>query len=208
MGDIIPLRNNPHDETQELLPWFVNGSLAPDEAKRVEAHRAACAECRSDLGAERQLASAVAQISFECDGAWERMRLLLSQDTGRSVGRWLCKQVPISWAAAAPLAAAAALALVFASVTAKQPIEPQYRALSAAGTAEQANLIVQFQPAARVEDMQRLLAFSNARVVGGPTVTGAYLVRVDQPKRELALEKLRGDEAISLAEPIDAPPGT
>jgi hypothetical protein len=40
MGDIITLRKNAHDEAQELLPWFVNGSLAPDEAKRVEAHRA------------------------------------------------------------------------------------------------------------------------------------------------------------------------
>ena len=50
MGDIITLRKNAHDEAQELLPWFVNGSLAPDEAKRVEAHRAACAECLSDFG--------------------------------------------------------------------------------------------------------------------------------------------------------------
>jgi hypothetical protein len=208
MGDIIPLRKNPHEEVQVLLPWFVNGSLAADEAERVEAHRAACAECRSDLGAERQLAAAVAQLSFECDGAWERMRELLTRDAGRSVGRWLRKRVRISWTAAAPLAAAAALALVFASVTPKQTIEPQYRALSAGGAAQQANLIVQFEPSTRVEDVQRLLALSKARLVDGPTVTGAYLLRVDQRKRELALEKLRNDEAVSLAEPIDAPPGT
>ena len=208
MGDIIPLRKNPHDEAQELLPWFVNGSLAPDEAKRVKAHRAACAECLSDLGAERQLAAAVAQLSFDCDGAWERMRGLLNQDMGRSVGRWLRKQVLISWTSAARLAAAAALALVFVSITAKQRIEPQYRALSAAGTAQQANLIVQFKPATRVEDMRRLLAFSKARLVDGPTVTGAYLLRVDEGNRPLALEKLRDDKAIALAEPIDAPPGT
>lgn len=207
MGDIIPLRRNPHDEVQELLPWFVNGSLAPEEANRVEAHRATCAECRSDLGAERQLAAAVAQLSFECDGAWERMRALLSQDRGRSVGRWLRKKVPISWAATGPLAAAAALAFVFVSVAPKQPIEPQYRALNSIGTAQQANLIVQFQPATPVKDVQHLMAISKARLVDGPTVTGAYLLRVDEAQRQLALEKLRDDKAISLAEPIDAPPG-
>ena len=209
MGDVIPMRKNPHDEVQELLPWYVNGSLTPDEAKRVEAHRAGCAECRSDLSAERQLAVAVANHSLECDGGWERMRGLLRQE-GRagahSIGRWLRKHVWISWAAAGPLAAAAALALVFLSVTPQQPVAPQYRALSAGGTTAQPNPIVQFEPGTRVTDMQRLLEVSKARLVDGPTTTGAYLLRVDQGKRELALQQLRDDQAISLAEPIDAPP--
>ena len=207
MGDIIPLRSNSHNEVQELLPWFVNGSLAPEEARRVEAHRAACAECRSDLSAERQMAAAVARLSLECEGAWERMRELLSEE-GRAGARWFRKRVWISWTSAAPLAVAAALALVFVNVGPKQPIEPQYRGLSAADTAQQANLIVQFQPATRVADMRRMLDLSKARLVDGPTVTGAYLLRVDQRNRQLALQKLRDDEAIALAEPIDAPPGT
>jgi len=175
----------------------------------VETHRANCAQCRSDLSAERQVAAAVANHSFECDGGWERMRELLRQEglTGvRSIGRFIRKRVWISWAAAAHLAAAAALALVFVSVTPQRPVGPQYRALGASGTTAEPNLIVQFQPGTRVADMQRLLETSNARLVDGPTVTGAYLLRVNRGKRQLALRQLRDNRAISLAEPIDAPP--
>jgi hypothetical protein len=119
----------------------------------------------------------------------------------------LRRRVSIGWAVAAPLAAAAALALVFVDVAPRQVLEPQYHALGATGTIKQPNLIVQFQPSARVTDMDRLLQLSDARLVDGPTVTGAYLLRVDQAKRDRALEKLRKNQAIALAEPIDAPPG-
>ena len=43
MAQIIHFRGSPHDEVQELLPWFVNGTLDTDEAERVEAHLASCA---------------------------------------------------------------------------------------------------------------------------------------------------------------------
>lgn len=210
MAEIIQLRKNPHDEAQELLPWFVNGSLAPDEARRVEAHRAGCDECRSDLSFERQLAAAVADFSFEAEGAWERMRQLVNNGpaSASAGGRWLRKRISVAWAAAAPLAAAAALGLVVVNVGAKPPLEPQYRGLATTTGTQKPNLIVQFGPATRVGDMERLLELSDARLVDGPTVTGAYLLRVDAGKRALALEKLRDNRAVSLAEPIDAPPGT
>lgn len=207
MGDIIPLRKNPHEEVQVLLPWFVNGTLAPDEAKRVETHSARCADCRSDAFVERRLAEAVANHSPEWEGGWERMRELLRHERparAPRLGRPVVSR--LSWVAAAPFAAAAALALVFVNGTPQQPAGPQYRALSTAGGTAQPNLIVQFEPGTRVADIQRLLEFSNARLVDGPTVTGAYLLRVDQGKRELALRQLRDSRAISLAEPIDAPP--
>ena len=213
MAEIIRLRKSPHDEVQELLPWFVNGTLAPEEVERVEAHLADCAECQVELSAERKLASALSTIPLDCESRWERMEERLNAESQarfgamghRMVGGLWRKRVPLGWAVASPIAAAAALTLMIVSVAPKPPSEPVYRALGAAETIQPANLVVQFEPTTRVRDMQGLLQSVNARLVDGPTATGAYLLRVDQSKRELALKHLRDNQAIALAEPIDGP---
>src|SRR5581483_8420670 len=104
------------------------------------------------------------------------------------------------WAIASPFAAAAAVALVFVNVaTIRQPTpEPQYRALGTIQAPQPANVVVQFAPATSIADVQNALQGVDARLVDGPTETGAYLLRVDQPKRELALKRLRDNQAIAL----------
>lgn len=49
-----------HQECWELLPWHANGTLGPDEAARVEEHLAACAICREEVRACRELALGLA----------------------------------------------------------------------------------------------------------------------------------------------------
>lgn len=208
MAEIIKLRNNPHEEVQELLPWLVNGTLNHDEVAFVEAHLADCAECQGELAAERQLAAAIESSPIDSEAAWERMEQRLeaaARPQFRPLASWWRKRVPIGWAVASPVAAAAALALVVVNVPARQPVEPQYRALGAPDAAQTPNLIVQFQPATRVSDMQGALQSVDARLVDGPTETGAYLLHVDQAKRELALKQLRDNQEIALAQPIDGP---
>jgi anti-sigma factor RsiW len=206
MAEIIRLRGSPHDEVQELLPWFVKGTLASDEAERVGAHLAECAECRADLESERRLSVEVVSLPLDADSGWEAMeRRITAEPSIRShsaPGLWR-KRVPLGWAVASPFAAAAAVALVLVNVMPAQPLDQQYRALGAAEVAQTANLVVQFEPETQVRDMQAALAGVNARLVDGPTDTGAYLLRVEQGKRELALKRLRDNEAIALAEPID-----
>lgn len=210
MAEIIHLRSNPHDEVQELLPWFVNGTLDRDETERVEAHLADCAECRAELASERQLAAAVETVPFGSEAAWERMERRLDAQADVSfrpiAGVWR-KRVPLGWAIASPAAVAAAFALVLIAVPGRQAAQPQYRALAAPEVAQPANLVVQFEPATRVTDMQGALEAVDARLVDGPTATGAYLLHVDQTRRELALKQLRDDQAIALAQPIDEPGG-
>jgi hypothetical protein len=174
--------------------------------EHVEAHLAECADCRKDLAAERQLAVEVAQLSMACESGWHRMKRRLELDApARSVASIWQKRVPLGWAIASPLATAAAVALVFVNVGQRQPVEPQYRALSAQAVVQPANLVVQFEPTTRVSDVKDALEAVDARLVDGPTETGAYLLRVDQGKREQALKNLRDNQAIGLAEPIDAP---
>lgn len=208
MAEIIKLRGSPHDEVQELLPWLVNGTLAHDEIDRIEKHLAECAECRAELEAERQLAAAIESSPVDSEAAWERMERRLEAAArprpGPIASLWR-RRVPVGWAIASPVAAAAALALVIIDVSARPAAEPQYRALGAPETAQSANLIVQFQPQTRVSDMANALQGVDARLVDGPTETGAYMLHVDQARRELALKQLRDNQAIELAQPIDGP---
>ena len=209
MAEIIRLRNNPHDEVQELLPWFVNRTLDAADVERVQAHLGECSECRLELEAERQLAAAITSNGpADSRPAWDRLeeRLFAERSSHRqAVPLWL-KRVPLGWAIASPIAVAAAMALVFVSLPAKPAGEQQYRALGTIDIAQPANLVVQFQSSSQVSDVERALQLANARLVDGPTQTGAYLLRVDPAKRQLALKLLRDNQAISLAQPIDTPP--
>lgn len=44
-----------HDKTQELLPEYINGTLAPGLQEQVEAHCAACRECAEDRALLRDM---------------------------------------------------------------------------------------------------------------------------------------------------------
>jgi hypothetical protein len=80
--------------------------------------------------------------------------------------------------------------------------EPAYRVLGS-GTAAAGNLVVVFHPTTTERELRRILQAQNARVVDGPTVTDAYLLNVPEANRSKALEALRGEAAVKLAEPLD-----
>ena len=48
---VLPLDSSEHRLAQELLPWFVNGTLAAAEAAPVAAHLAQCSRCQADASA-------------------------------------------------------------------------------------------------------------------------------------------------------------
>src|SRR5579863_641843 len=73
MADIIRLRGSPHEQTQELLPWYINGTLDAGETAVVDAHLPECAECRADLSAERVMARELVNLSLETGQGWAAM---------------------------------------------------------------------------------------------------------------------------------------
>ncbi|HET9209204.1 MAG TPA: zf-HC2 domain-containing protein, partial [Thermoanaerobaculia bacterium] len=50
-----------HQRVWELLPWYVNGSLAERERERVETHLAACLRCQEEERVSRHMAGAMAR---------------------------------------------------------------------------------------------------------------------------------------------------
>jgi anti-sigma factor RsiW len=206
MADIIRLRGNPHEEVQQLLPWFVTGTLSAEDRELAEAHLAECAECRAELEEEQKLANSIATLPVTVDSSWEAMEKRLNAEPSfkprQATGLWR-RQVPLGWAVLSPLAAAAAVAVLFIDVIPRQPTNDQYRALGARSASQSANVVVLFAPDTEEQTMRSLLESADARLVDGPTETGAYLLRVESGKREQALKELRDNGAITLAEPID-----
>jgi anti-sigma factor RsiW len=198
---------DPHRDTEELLPWYVTGQLDQHEREAVERHLASCARCERQLRLERRLADEFRATTPDVELGWQRLRGRLEPPPPRrnraaTLARraWRVASRPVvATALAAQLAlvvTAGGLALYFA-----QP--QQYHVLGSAPVPASANLVVVFKPDIREEQLRRLLDASDASFVGGPTDADAYLLRVPAEARNDALIKLRGRPEIVMAEPID-----
>jgi anti-sigma factor RsiW len=205
MADIIRLRSDQHRQTQSLLPWYVSGALEPEEAEAVAAHLSECAECRAELEAEKTMAEQMASLP---DRGWAAIVSRL-ENAPQPMRRWpdalFSRRVPIGWALAA---AAAGLVLAIGlgapwAPRSPQPSRPLYRTLSAEPSLAPGNVVVVFLPTTSEAELRGALRKSGARLVGGPTVSDAYVLHVDAAKRTDALAALRSDRHVVLAEPID-----
>lgn len=199
MGRIIPLRDDPHERVEMLLPWYAKGQLDADEHAEVERHLAVCPRCRDERDVEDRLRVELSSLPPAFAGDWDRMRgrMRVAAIAPRKTPLW---RQP--WVIAAQ---AACLMLAVTLIPARSP-EPGYHALGTPGVAQPGNLIVMFRPDASEQDMRRVLTASGARIVDGPTAAGAYVLRVPPAAREAALGRLRGQAAVTLAQPIDPEP--
>jgi len=235
---ILPLDSDEHRHAQELLPWFVNGTLEGDEAARVAAHVGACSRCLLDADEQARLRSAGAEVAplGEVDRGWARLRARIEADaaelaegplmptaargTAAPAPRWLPGAEPAVmppirgrapqrwWRAALPLAvslqAVVILVLATALVTLLPRSEP-YRAMGVAPDAAEPNALVVFSGDATNAQIAAALHAVDAHIVGGPTVTGAYLLRIGAAA-PAALDHLRAQPGVLGAETLQGRP--
>lgn len=213
MSNIIKLHGDPHEQTQTLLPWYVNGTLDVAESAMVEAHLAECADCRAELEVERGLCRQVGGLAMDVEQGWVAMRRRLEATPAATATParyrpralpFLRRPVAIGWAIGGQLAAAA-LAIVAVATLRPSPPQPAYHALGSAEPEQRGNLVVLFRPETAEGDMRRLLAATQARVVEGPLASGAWMLHIDDARRETVTARLRASPRILLAEPVDGP---
>jgi anti-sigma factor RsiW len=201
-----------HLEAQDALPWLANGTLAGAELERVQAHVATCAHCRADLALLRTVHAAGPGPDLDVDPDRALARLMPQLDTAPETrapgllqrwrnriaandGTWLRTAVAFQFCAIAVLAALLAR-------PSGQPDSPDnYRALGAAGANGMARVVVTFRPDTPEAELRRIVRASGARIVGGPTVTDAWLVGADG-RLDPVLARLRAEPAVTLAEPL------
>jgi anti-sigma factor RsiW len=209
VGDLLQLRDA-HEQAQLVLPWRVNGTLDPGEAALLEAHLAECEECRQDLAANFALRELYADLPMASEPA--RPALLGALEAGApppggSTWRFLRRRVSSGWGRAAQAAVAAAAAVALVLIVAPSERDGDYQLLGSETSEQQGNAIVLFSPDTAERDLRAALDQAGARLVDGPTASGAYIVRVPADQRGAALEGLRALPQVILAEPIDAAGG-
>lgn len=251
------MNQHAHQESQDLLPWLANGTLAGTELERVQAHLQGCAQCRADLAALHTLRAAAPAAAPDLDVEGALARLLPQLETPAQPSAQAAAPSP-----AAPQTFTAQPAMsqpAMAQSSAPQPAMPAdavalpaargwrarlaandarwlrvaaglqccaiavlavllarpadgpgagaaqagaYRVLGAAPVA-QGGLVVIFKPDTPERELRRIVLDSGAHVVGGPTVTGAWMLGTEQPPAAVAA-RLRTQPAVALAEALGA----
>jgi len=216
-----------HQDVWELLPWYVNGTLQARDTDLVSAHLSACTACHDEVARCRALAAAVRSTT---DVAWapsaQRLeRVLASIDAIEAAGArqrtWrerlgapieLLRELfqgtprPMRWA----LATQAALVVLLVGVATWQGVfssRAPYRTLADSDEARRAQTLIHvvFAEDITEREIRTLLGRARGKIIGGPSAIGVYTVDVgaSTPDRETpALQILRGDPKVRLAEPI------
>jgi hypothetical protein len=200
VGDLLHLHNE-HDRARLLLPWYVNGTLEPEDTALFETHLNDCDECRADLAANRALRELYAATPVAGLAARPAQ---LTPARGSPQPMW---RLSSGWARVTQVALAAAAAVALIVVVAPRPEDSGYRLLGSDDAVQVGNAIVLFSPDTTERDLRAALTRAGARLVDGPTASGAYVVLVPEQRRAEALADLRALPQVVLAEPVDAAGG-
>jgi anti-sigma factor RsiW len=191
---------NEHEWATQSIPWLVNGTLDERDALRLRAHLATCDECRRDMEIEQGLARVVAERpSVEASPHVSLAKLRARLDTKP---RWFAaifgREAGTRQLLAAGVAATLLLGvIVVASLTSRPQAEPTYKVASGEGpTAPHLQVVVDDK--ADINEVLTMLAPIKARVVGGPSSAGVYLVAIDASgdKLEAAAHRLEHDPRV------------
>jgi anti-sigma factor RsiW len=206
MSDLSLSEHGPHDEAEELLPWYVTGQLDAAERARVERHLYACGACRQQLAVERRFIGEFQASSPEVESGWARLKARVQPPPPAIPARpafFADLKSLISRPAFAALAAAQLAFVIVSGATLLSLSRPAYHALGSAPVPASGNVIVIFRSDATEQDVRATLHSAGASIVGGPTDADAYLLHVEPRQRSAALAKLQSDDLITLAQPID-----
>ena len=208
-GRVLPFDPAAHKVADVLLPWFVNGTLDKDELAFVQQHLGECVRCQREVQWLRELRAACidGEAAPGASTVFRNLRRQLDEPrTGRGNEgslRKLWRRVPpwSRWAMAAELAVIVALGAVLLPAT--DGLAP-YRTLGArSAAAPTGSLVVVFDPATPESELRRMLRKAGARVADGPTQTNAYVLKVAAERRAEAVQALRAEPAVVLAEQLD-----
>lgn len=201
-----------HAQVQELLPWFVNQTLTGEQLAMVSAHVQRCADCRQDVEWQRSMLAAAPAVpqGLDMERALARMMPRLEpRPVAAPAAQSALQGLRERWFGRAWMPWALAGQGVLIAVLAMQTLAPQrnesdYRVLGAAPPPTQGNMVVAFKPDTTVADVQRLMQANGARMIDGPTVTGAYVVEVEGARQAQVAAAFKLDPAVLLAEPLAA----
>jgi hypothetical protein len=197
-GRIIKFEGSVHAEADRLLPWYINGTLEEGERVQVEQHLAECAQCQREATWLRTLQNDFAEQAQKDHTLSTGRRPRRNAETpGSARPAWSAQRRRgwwLSWLAAMQ----AAVILVLGTIVFWPP-HTTYRTLSAPDDRGQL-LVVAFDPHISEAQMRELIRAQDARIVGGPTEGGAYVLRVPDGYEAATRKALLESRQVTLVE--------
>ena len=203
---VLHLDSDQHLAAQVLLPWYANGTLEPEERVRFEAHLGECQRCQADVEFQRRLQAVLAAVAADAaDRGWLALRSRLDAKPAvvdrpaTGAKGWAMRWLPLA------LGLQMALVLLMATAWLAAPRSAEYRTLGSAASNPAANALVVFRPDATESAIRQALRAADARIVGGPTVTDAWLLRLPDATAG-SLARLRAEPAVARIESLEGEP--
>lgn len=201
-----------HDEVVELLPWLVNGTLAPDEERRVHDHLTRCTTCRAARVEEERLAAALVEVpesEARIAAGLDRLSSALAREERRG---WVRRQPTRRQLLAAVLVQGIVVTGLLAAMAwlLRPAADARFHTLSTPEAATTAvagpRLRLVVAPEMRTSELRRLLVDASCRIVDGPTAAGVFTVEAESGTADEALRALRANADVRLVEPVAAGP--
>jgi len=208
-GRVLPFDASSHASADALLPFYVNATLRGEEFAFVDQHVRACEKCQrevewlrkifADLATDPvlQCAPRTATVSgsrqnFNDHGIRGNWRARI-QEGFRTTPPWT------RWLLAAQVAAIAILGTCL--LTDARDVA-SYRTLGAPNPSAQLKgaIAVMFDSGITESEMQRIIFGVGARIVDGPTQAGVFVLEIPEERAPLALQALRNERGVRLAE--------
>lgn len=191
-----------HREFLELLPWYVNGTLADGERADLECHLHECLPCNAALKEERRLSDKIQNQDSVPIGPEHGINELL-QEIDRSEGRrGFSVGLP---ALGYGLAAAFGGAIVWAFVafsSGPNSADGEFSTLSAGTPSATSRIDIVFFDEPSPIELERFIADFGGVLVSGPSDLGRYTVALES-RSESSLNEilatLRTDPQIQFA---------
>lgn len=207
------------EAVRELLPWYVNGSLTPDESATVEQALVANDDLKSELADLQKLTTEIVTDMPTIPDAAVSFQKLQARIHATSVPKPAPKPTLTQWLQTVrdkllwipvPAQAFAAIAMIamlgFVVLYDKQP-NNTFIALSDPAIEHsfdsENSIIVTFNETPNRDTSKTLAEQVGASAISGPNTVGAYQIYFSNPQeRDQALLELRKNPALQLIESI------
>lgn len=190
---------------EELLPWYVNGSLGAEDRAWVDAYMERHPEARGELDWYRSLQARVQENAPAVPatiGLARTMRLIqgdrptLAERIGAFFGNFGMRP---SYALAALAVMAVQSGVILNLLGSARDTEDEIRALHAVRVEEGPMLKVSFAPDAKETDIRMLLVQVQGELAGGPGQLGDYYLRVPAGSEAAALARVQAAPIVQAA---------
>lgn len=203
-----------HEQASELLPWFINDSLAEEERDLVHEHATNCVICRRELNELENLRQSVSDASAATTIPAPDMRrinaridaLIEKENRGQlllaNVREFFYSPWRIAFAAQTAVVVVLATVLLWLQVD-----EPAFTTLTTPQNLPEGQYIrVVFEPTLPASDLSQLLDKMNLTIVDGPSNRGVFTLRLSTTlttaDRDAIVADLSSNEGIVFAQPV------